>query len=419
VDSAQLIRVVYLFSQYPAEAFAVEEVRAVTGKGIEVMPVALRGDPRRLPERLRAWGIETQPAELLSFRQARVWSSLIWFTAAHPVVLAIQIALLIRDNVLSPVHLVKSAFVLLKAPALLALVIQRHVSLVHVFWGHYPSFVGPILKAGAPACRLSVFLGAYSVRRSIPSQRRLLQYADCLTTHYEGHVDDIRRMGLPRETPIAMIRRGVDLDQASRIRDRRSRSTPRFEERLGVVCTLAPYKSVDHALRAFRLVSPRRPFLELLVVGDGPEQAALESLARTLGIAERVRFLGRLGHVETLEVIASLKLLILTSLSEYYPNTLKEAMALGIPCVAYAVPGIVEMADAGHGIRLARPGRIEEIAQRIAELLDDPEHAAQTVSAASRRIQDFDIQDSATKLATLFQSLVRDGQALPRLLVNG
>lgn len=420
MDGAQLIRVIYLFSQYPAEAFAVEEVTAVTRKGIEVIPVALRGDPRRLPERLRAWGIETQSAELLSFRQARVWSSLLWFTASHPVALAMQIALLIRDNILNPVHLVKSAFVLLKAPALLALVIQRHVSLVHVFWGHYPSFVGPILKTGAPACRLSVFLGAYSVRRSIPSQRRLLQYADCLTTHYERHVDDIRGMGLPREKPIAMIRRGVDLDQASRIRDRRSRAAaPRFEERLGIVCTLAPYKSVDHALRAFRLVSRGRPFLELHVVGDGPEQAALESLARTLGIAERVRFLGRLGHVETLEVIASLKLLILTSLSEYYPNTLKEAMALGIPCVAYAVPGIVEMADAGHSIRLARPGRIEEIAQRIAELLDDPEHAAQTVSAASLRIQDFDIQDSATKLATLFQSLVRNGQPLPRLLVNG
>jgi glycosyltransferase involved in cell wall biosynthesis len=113
-----------------------------------------------------------------------------------------------------------------------------------------------------------------------------------------------------------------------------------------------------------------------------------------------------------------LKLLILTSLSEYYPNTLKEAMALGIPCVAYAVPGIVEMADAGLSIRLARPGRIEEIAQRIAELLDDPEHAAQTVSAATRRIRDFDIQDSATNLAMLFGSLVRDGRPLPGLLVN-
>jgi glycosyltransferase involved in cell wall biosynthesis len=419
VDGAQLIRVIYLFSQYPAEAFAVEEVRAVSRQGVDVIPVALRGDPRRLPERLRAWGIETQPAELLSFRQARVWSSLIRFAASHPVALAVQIARLIRENALSPVHLVKSAFVLLKAPALLALVLQRQVSLVHVFWGHYPSFVGPILKTGAPGCRLSVFLGAYSVRRSIPSQRRLLRYADCLTTHYEGHVDDIRNMGLPRDTPVAMIRRGVDLDQASRIRDRRSTPARRFEERLGVVCTLAPYKSVDHALRAFRLVSARRPFLELHVVGDGPEQAALESLAGTLGIAERVRFRGRLGHVETLELIAGLKLLILTSLSEYYPNTLKEAMALGIPCVAYAVPGIVEMADAGHSIRLARPGRIEEIAQRIAELLDDPEHAAQTVSAATQRIQDFDIRDSAANLATLFGSLVRDGRPLPRLLVNG
>jgi len=184
------------------------------------------------------------------------------------------------------------------------------------------------------------------------------------------------------------------------------------------VCTLAAYKSVDHALRAFRLVSQRRPFLELYIVGDGPERAALEGLARTLGIAERVRFTGRLSHAETLEAIASFKVLILTSLSEYYPNTLKEAMALGVPCVAYAVPGIVEMADAGHSIRLARPGRIEEVAQRIADLLDDSQHVVETVSGADRRIRDFDIRESASKLAALFQSLALDGFPLLRLLAK-
>ena len=108
MDGMRPLRVIYLFSQYPAEAFAVAEVKAVTGEGIEVVPVALRGDPRRLPERLRAWGIETQAAELLSFRQARVWWSLLCFTARHPVALAIQVALLVRDNALSPIHLLKS-----------------------------------------------------------------------------------------------------------------------------------------------------------------------------------------------------------------------------------------------------------------------------------------------------------------------
>jgi len=418
VDGVGPIRVIYLFSQYPAEAFAVTEVKALVRKGIEVIPVALRGDPRQLPERLRAWGIETQAAELLSFRQARVWRSLLGFVARHPVVFAIQIALLVRDNALSPVHFVKSAFVLLKAPAVLALVVQRGVQVVHVFWGHYPSFIGPIVKTGAPACRLSVFLGAYSVRRTIPSQRRLLQYADCLTTHYEGHVTNIQNLQLHPEKPIAMIRRGVDLDQASRIRHRRSSETPRFEEKIGVVCTLASYKSVDHALRAFRLVSQRRPFLELSVIGDGPERVPLETLAHTLGIAERVRFLGRLSHVETLEAIAHLKVLVLTSLSEFYPNTLKEAMALGTPCVAYAVPGIVEMADEGHCIRLARPGRIDEVAQRIAELLDDDQQVADTVSAADYRIRDFDVDESAARLAALFRSLALDDRPLPGLLAT-
>jgi glycosyltransferase involved in cell wall biosynthesis len=405
MDGVVPIRVIYLFSQYPAETFAVAEVKAVGATGIEVIPVALRGDPRRLPDRLQAWGISGQPAEVLSFRQLRVWSSLARFAARHPVVFASEMTKLVLDNIFSPVHLVKSAFVLLKAPALMELALRRGADVVHVFWGHYPSFVGPILKIGFPRCRLSVFIGAYTARHEMPSQRRLLEYADCLVTHYEGHMADIRRLGLDGVKPVAMIRRGVDLERTSKIRAGRSGPASRLVERVGVVCKLAPYKSVDHALRAFELLCRRRPLLELHVIGDGPEQPALQASARELGIAGRTRFLGRLGHAETLEAIAGFRLLILTSLSEFYPNTIKEGMALGVPCVAYAVPGIVEMADAGKSIRLARPGRIEEIAQRMAELLDDSELAEQTIAAADSRVREFDVRESAAKLATVFYSL--------------
>ena len=412
MDGVVPIRVIYLFSQYPAEAFAVAEVKAVGAVGIEVIPVALRGDPRRLPDRLKAWGIGTQPADLLSFRQVRVWGSLVRFAARHPVVFASEVAQLVVDNLLAPVHLMKSAFVLLKAPAVMELALRRRADVVHVFWGHYPSFVGPIINAGAPRCRLTVFLGAYTARHEMPSRRRLLEYADCLVTHYEGHVADIRGLGLRSVKPVAMIRRGVDLEQASGVRARRASQPARFVERVGVVCTLARHKSVDHALRAFQLLCRCRPLLELHIIGDGPEQPALEALAQALGIAGRIRFLGRLGHAETLEAIAGFRLLILTSLSEYYPNTIKEGMALGIPCVAYAVPGIIEMADAGKSIRLARPGRIEEIAQRMAELLDDSALVEKTVAAADGRIRDFDIRESARKLATLFRCLAL-GSPLP------
>ena len=106
---------------------------------------------------------------------------------------------------------------------------------------------------------------------------------------------------------------------------------------------------------------------------------------------------------------------MLTSLSEFYPNTIKEGMALGIPCVAYAVPGIVEMADGGTSIRLARPGRIDEIAQRMAELLDDAELAERTIATADRRVRDFDIRESAGKLAAVFRSLARRQPFPPEL----
>lgn len=133
------------------------------------------------------------------------------------------------------------------------------------------------------------------------------------------------------------------------------------------VARLTRQKRVDILLRAFADVRARRP-ARLRLAGDGKLQPALQEQARALGIAEDVQFL---GHVE--DVGAEYRraaLTVLPSHWEGFPNVIIEALAHGVPVVATATPGAVEILDGtGCGL-LAALDDPADLARRISEALD-------------------------------------------------
>jgi teichuronic acid biosynthesis glycosyltransferase TuaC len=114
------------------------------------------------------------------------------------------------------------------------------------------------------------------------------------------------------------------------------------------------------------------PEARLLIAGDGPERAALDRLATRLGIAERVKFLGRVAHDDLAETYSAADLLVLASSREGWANVLLEAMACGTPVVATKVWGTPEVvADAAAGL-LVEPRTAAAFAAAIARLLTAP-----------------------------------------------
>jgi glycosyltransferase involved in cell wall biosynthesis len=81
----------------------------------------------------------------------------------------------------------------------------------------------------------------------------------------------------------------------------------------------------------------------LLIAGDGPERAALETLAAAQGVADRVRFMGSVPHHALARVYSAADALVLASSREGWPNVLLEAMACGTPVVASNVWGAPEL----------------------------------------------------------------------------
>lgn len=139
-------------------------------------------------------------------------------------------------------------------------------------------------------------------------------------------------------TKLHPIHNGVDV---SVFRPGEKASKP--EKIILFVGNLLPVKNPELLLRAFARVTPPA---RLVIAGKGPLRQALEALAASLGIAERVTFLGPQLAPQIAGQMRFADVLCMSSLNEGLPNVVIEAMASGLPVVATNVGGIHEVIDA-------------------------------------------------------------------------
>jgi glycosyltransferase involved in cell wall biosynthesis len=122
-------------------------------------------------------------------------------------------------------------------------------------------------------------------------------------------------------------------------------------------------KGLDHLLRAFARISC--PDVELVLVGEGPKKGELLALAAELGITQRLKLPGVLGHAEVCAWYNAADLFCLPSLWEGCPNVVIEALACGTPVVASRVGGIPDLVPHADLGLLVPPGEAELLAQAI------------------------------------------------------
>lgn len=134
-------------------------------------------------------------------------------------------------------------------------------------------------------------------------------------------------------------------------------------------------KGFDIALRALALV----PGAHLSIAGEGPERAALEALARELGVADRVAFLGWRSDVGAL--LAGCDVFVCSSRHEPLGNIVLEAWSASRPVVAAAAQGPRELIEDGETGLLVPNEDPEAMARGIRALQDDPRRAARIARA--------------------------------------
>jgi glycosyltransferase involved in cell wall biosynthesis len=182
----------------------------------------------------------------------------------------------------------------------------------------------------------------------------------------ESTRDDLVHRGIPRER-VDVVRCGLDHGAYSVTVPPETRVQPLVV----FVGRLRKYKGAQILLRALPGVLRRVPEARLSVVGDGPYRSRLEALAHSLGIADRVEFLGVRSQAEKVEILNRALVLVAPSPREGWGLTVIEANACGAPVVASRSPGLVESVRDGETGILVPHGDPEALAGAIARLLED------------------------------------------------
>lgn len=145
-------------------------------------------------------------------------------------------------------------------------------------------------------------------------------------------------------------------------------------------------KRTMDVIHIFKKVQDKLPS-KLLMVGDGPERTQAEQLARDLGIAENVRFLGKQDAVE--EILSVADLFLIPSSSESFGLAALEAMACGIPVISSNVGGLPELNQEGITGFLCEVGDIDAMAEKSLYVLEDCDRLEKFKAAALARAEDF------------------------------
>ena len=141
------------------------------------------------------------------------------------------------------------------------------------------------------------------------------------------------------------------------------------------VARLVPWKGMRGLIDAIVLVRAQVPDANLVIIGDGPERAALETYA-TDAAPGLVRFYGALPHDETLSYIKAADTFVLNSTYEGLSHVLIEALLLGRPVVATSAGGNPELITNEENGLLVPVGDTSALAQAIVRVLTDASLAA-------------------------------------------
>ncbi len=217
---------------------------------------------------------------------------------------------------------------------------------------------------------------------------------DRIAHHY--HVPQARIGVVPEGIDVAMWTREL------------AAAPPRSDNRLTILCVARQYprKHIADLLHALARLRRYMPSAQLRLVGDGPEHGTLLELARSLGIAEHVLFLGGLPDAQVRHEYAHCDVFCLPSVQEGFGIVLLEAMVAGKPIVSTMAAAIPEVVQHGTTGILVPPGDPHSLAGALLLLLADRDRREQYGRAARASVMLYDWP----RVAELFLKEVRSRQ---------
>ncbi|HEY6893629.1 MAG TPA: glycosyltransferase, partial [Rhodanobacteraceae bacterium] len=185
-------------------------------------------------------------------------------------------------------------------------------------------------------------------------------------------------------TPATVVPTGIRLEEFARGDAKRFRAAHGFAANAPLLLTvsrLAIEKNIDFLLQVARVLKTRDTDFTFVIAGEGPDAPRLKRLASSLGLEDRVRFLGNLDRDSTLlDCYSAADVFVFASSTETQGLVLIEAMACGAPIVSTAVMGTATVLR-GARSALVSEENVDAFAALVARLLRSPDERA-ALSAA-------------------------------------
>lgn len=229
-----------------------------------------------------------------------------------------------------------------------------------------------------------------------------LEGCDLLVTVCHDNLRVLRsRYGLQR--PVEIVVCGVTIPA--------SWVPPPPEVDVVAVGRLVPKKGFDLLLRAVAEMTGAGREVDVVVVGEGPERTALESLRDEIGVQGAVRLAGALPHAEVLDLIGRSRVLALPARvapdgdADATPLVVKEAMARQVPVVVTDVGGLPELVDDEVGALVRREDPPALAAALVRLLDDDSERVRRGKAARARAAERADVRNEVARLRLLLGAM--------------
>ena len=288
---------------------------------------------------------------------------------------------------------------------------------VHAHWIVPQGIVATLLRSwwrGMPPVLVTSHGGdLYALRGRFLEhlQRRVLGRADAVTVVSAAMQDYCEQKGIAPERIIVQSM-GVDLDSTFTPGDD---TEPR--DGLVFVGRLVEKKGVAYLIEAVALLGESYPNLSLKIVGDGPLRESLEAFSNTLGVQDKVQFVGSVLNVDVPDFLRAAKISVMPSVvassgdQEGLGLVAVEALGCGCAVVAFDLPAVRDTIIHGQTGLMAEPESAADLANKIAMFLDDDALRSRLAKAGRRHaLEHFNWSTVGSSYAGIIAEMIEDAR---------
>ncbi len=381
----------------PSETFASNDVKTLKSLGIDIDVYSLKARYKNHNDLIKSRGLENIVCESSNVKKNIMG---IFFIFKNIFLFFSLVSWLIKNDYNKLKHLIKMIALMPMNFYIFEKLKKEKPDIVHLFWGHYPSLVGYLVKKKMPDTKLSIFLGAYDLEYALGVSKSLSKSADFIFTHAKVNLEQLKNLGIDISN-VTVIHRGTTVSKFLPLIE----NITKDKDTWLTVGRLLPSKGFDKVVDLFSKYKKINPNAKLNIVGEGIFKSDLEKMVRKLDLEDSVNFLGHIEHKDVLKQMAKANIFFLLSskMGERLPNVLKEAMLAKCICISSKTPGIDELIEDGNDGFVFQENDYENILNILNSLNYDEQEIIRD-NARKKILVNFNVEVSMKKYLEVWQT---------------